>query len=57
MPALTIKAAIKSGVMKAGVTEEVIKKAGGLEKWAARYGGLDTIAKQLGVTKESPKLY
>ena len=51
------KAAIKSGVMKAGVTEEVIKKAGGLEKWAARYGGLDTIAKQLGVTKEAPKLY
>lgn len=51
------KAAIKSGVMKAGVTEEVIKKAGGLEKWALQYGGIDTIAKQLGVTKEAPKLY
>jgi len=51
------KAAIKSGVMKAGVTEEVIKKAGGLDKWALQYGGIDTIAKQLGVTKEAPKLY
>lgn len=51
------KAAIKSGVMKAGVTEEVIKKAGGLEKWALQYGGIDTIAKQLGVTKKAPKLY
>lgn len=51
------KAAIKSGVMKAGVTEQVIKKAGGLEKWALQYGGIDTIAKQLGITKEAPKLY
>lgn len=51
------KAAIKSGVMKAGVTEQVIKKAGGLEKWAQQYGGIDTIAKQLGITKEAPKLY
>lgn len=51
------EAAIKSGVMKAGVTEQVIKKAGGLKKWAAQYGGIDTIAKQLGVTKEAPKLY
>lgn len=51
------KAAIKSGVMKAGVTEEVIKKAGGLDKWAQQYGGIDTIAKQLGITKEAPKLY
>lgn len=53
------KAAIKSGVMKAGVTEEVIKKAGGLDKWASQYGGIDTIAKQLGITKKgpAPKLY
>lgn len=50
-------AAVEAGVVKAGVTEDAIKQAGGIEKWAESYGGIDSVAQQVNVTKEAPKLY
>lgn len=50
-------AAIKAAVVKAGITEDTINNAGGLDKWAKSYGGIDAVAQQVGVTKKAPKLY
>lgn len=50
-------AAIRQGIQKAGVTESVINKAGGYEKWLASFGGKDAVAGQLGISKEAPKIY
>lgn len=50
------KATVKNGVINAGVTEETIKDAGGIDKWAESYGGIDSIASQLGISKTAPKL-
>lgn len=50
------KTAVKNGVINAGVTEDTIKDAGGIDKWAESYGGIDSIASQLGISKTAPKL-
>lgn len=50
-------AAIKKGVIAAGVKEADIANAGGLEKWATNYGGIDKVAEQLRVEKTAPKPY
>lgn len=50
-------AAIKKGVTKAGITESAVEQAGGWDKWFQSYGGKDSVANQLGITKEAPKLH
>lgn len=50
------KTTVYNRVLQAGVTEDQLKEAGGFDKWAENYGGVDSIASQLGVTKTAPKL-
>jgi glycerol uptake facilitator-like aquaporin len=50
-------AAVQAGVEKAGITSETIEKAGGLEKWAATYGGVESVASQLGIENKAPSVY
>ena len=51
------KATVMKGVKNAGISDEMLKEAGGFDSWAETYGGIDGVASQLGITKEAPKLH
>ena len=50
-------AAVKQAVLNAGITEEQFDEAGGYDKWVETYGGVDSLAMQLGVTDKAPELF
>lgn len=50
-------AKVMTSLEGAGVTSEVVEKAGGLEKWSEQYGGVEAVASQLGVKNEAPKVF
>lgn len=52
-------AAVQKAVESAGVgiSSTDIKEAGGIEKWAETYGGIDAVATQVGVKNEAPTTF
>ncbi|MGE5309782.1 MAG: aquaporin [Sphaerimonospora mesophila] len=49
--------AVRAAVENAGVSSATIDQAGGLEKWAETYGGVESVASQLGIENKAPKTF
>ena len=51
------EATVRKGVESAGITDEILDQAGGYDAWLEAYGGLDSVASQLGITETAPELF
>ena len=51
------EATVRKGVESAGITDEILDQAGGYDAWIEAYGGLDSVASQLGITETAPELF